>query len=386
MAPPGGGSKHSARPRRYVANNLVICCDGTNNSLQRPLTNVAHLSHLASGQGSGQHVYYDAGVGAEAAPNVSNRISRTLSRWSGLAFGSGLVANVEQAYLELVDHYLPGDQVFLFGFSRGAYTVRVIAGLLQHFGLLFPRHRELVADVITAYKHMFDGNDPTSGTQSPEQQRRFDEARDIRTSRSVDCPIHFMGLFDTVSSLGWAWDPKTFPNTAKMPNVRTVRHALALDERRAKFRTNRVSPSEGQSLREVWFAGVHSDVGGGYEPAKGRLSRVPLRWMLREARTAGLLVNPTIERELDLDATVAADEQAPQNESLSALWRSLEFLPLPHRVKTATGWVEQKKIYRGEGWRSIRAGDLVSESVQRRMLPVKNTHWATARASIRWEP
>ena len=117
--------------------NLVICCDGTNNSLDSPLTNVAHLSALADiGDAARQLAYYDAGVGVEAHPNMRTRIGAMFSKWSGSAFGTGLVENVQNAYSHLVDNYSDGDHVYLFGFSRGAYTVRVIAGLLHNYGLL----------------------------------------------------------------------------------------------------------------------------------------------------------------------------------------------------------------------------------------------------------
>lgn len=371
-----------------MAKNLVICCDGTNNSLQRPLTNVALLSRLASGKGPAQFVYYDVGVGVEASPNLSTRIGQTVSRWSGLAFGTGLVANVEQAYLALVDHYEPGDQVFLLGFSRGAYTARVIAGLLQNYGLLRRDQRNDAPKVVAAFKNLFPKKTPKDSQNEKarkEQEERFALAGKIRKTQSVECPIHFLGLFDTVSSLGWAFDPKTFPNTARMPSVRKIRHALALDERRAKFRTNRVTPLDGQDVREVWFAGVHSDVGGGYEPPRDRLSRIPLRWMLREARQSGLLVDPAEEAALQLDATVLEDEQAPQNESLSGAWWPLEVLPLPHLEQTPTGWVERKRLYRGNGWRRLRPDDWVSSSVRRRRPAIKNQHWKDVEGTVRWE-
>jgi uncharacterized protein (DUF2235 family) len=366
-----------------VAKNVVVCCDGTNNSLQKTLTNVGQLSRLVGGLGGAQHVYYDAGVGVEASPNMATRIGATASRWSGLAFGTGLVENVEQAYLELVDHFVPGDRVFLFGFSRGAYTTRVLTGLLKHYGLLRPEHRGEVGEVVAAYRKLFAEEDRADDVA---RDRAFDAARAIRRDKSVDCPIHFLGLFDTVSSLGWAYDPKAFPNTKVMPNVTVIRHALALDERRAKFRTNRVEPaSPQQDLREVWFAGVHSDVGGGYEPPRHALSRVALRWMLREAKGAGLLVDPAVEAALGLEGSWEGDEQAEQNESLTWSWRSIEYLPLPHRRQVAGKWVEGTRIYRGSGWREVKSGDHVSVAVQRRRTAVKNTFWPQVSGQIVWE-
>jgi uncharacterized protein (DUF2235 family) len=367
--------------------NLIVCCDGTNNSLKSPPTNVRHLSRIADiADESRQRVFYDVGVGVEADPDMRTRIGAAFSRWSGSAFGTGLVENVDQAYRELIRNYSEGDHVFLFGFSRGAYTVRVIAALLHNYGLLRKDNEADAAHVIKAFQDLYPpkGTGFVNGIATPEQQARFDEARRIRNMRSVPCPIHFMGLFDTVSSLGWAWDPKTFPNTMKMPNVKILRHALALDERRAKFRTNRVLLSENADHRQMWFAGVHSDVGGGYQTPRDRLSRVPLRWMLGEARKAGMLVNEAVLATFDLDNTWMQDEQADQNESLTALWRALEFLPLPHRERKDDAWVEGKRIYRGRGWREIPDTFDAHESLQRRKKPVKNVFWEKTLPSINY--
>ena len=367
--------------------NLILCCDGTNNSLESPPTNVRHLRELADvADEPRQRVFYDVGVGVEADPGMRTRIGAAFSRWSGSAFGTGLVENVEQAYRELMQQYADGDRVFLFGFSRGAYTVRVIAALLHNYGLLRRENEADAAHMVKAFQDLYPprGSGFVNGIATPEQQARFDEARRIRNMRSVPCPVHFLGVFDTVSSLGWAWDPKTFPNTMSMPNVKILRHAMALDERRAKFRTNRIRLSENADHRQMWFAGVHSDVGGGYEAPRNQLSRVPLRWMLREAQSAGMLVNDAALARLDLESTWMQDEQADQNESLTALWRALEFLPLPHWDKKEEAWVEGRRMYRGQGWREIPDTYDAHESLQRRKKPVKNVFWQKTLPSINY--
>jgi uncharacterized protein (DUF2235 family) len=371
-----------------MSKNLVICCDGTNNSLGGVVTNIGHLSRLADiGNKARQIPYYDAGVGVEAEPSMRTRIGAALSRWSGSAFGTGLVENVEQAYLHLAENYEPGDRIFLFGFSRGAYTVRVIAGLMQNFGLLRRDQTHLATKVVKAYQDLYprDGSGYRDGKPTREQQDRFDWARSTRTNSSVEALIHFMGLFDTVSSLGWAWEPKSFPNTRNMPNVTHLRHALAVDERRAKFRTNRVTVVPGNANhRQMWFAGVHSDIGGGYKAPKDALSRIPLRWMLGEAKGAGMHVNDGVAEKLDLERTYLQDEQAEQNESLSLLWRGLEYVPLPHWNKTETGWVESKRVYGCKGWREISDTFDAHDSLQRRKIPIKNVHWKAALSQIKF--
>jgi uncharacterized protein (DUF2235 family) len=362
-----------------MSRNLVICCDGTNNSLTGPPTNVRHIRDVARiAEPELQRVYYDAGVGVEASPGMRTRIGETLSRWSGSAFGTGLVENVQQAYEDLVDQFKTDDHVYLFGFSRGAYTVRVIAGLLQNYGLLKPEYKNQSSNVVKAFRDLYRG-DPAA------QRSRYAYANETLHHRSLPCPIHFMGVFDTVSSLGWAWDPDTFPNTRRMPNVSIVRHALALDERRAKFRTNRVELTPEADHQQMWFAGVHSDVGGGYAAPKHQLSRVPLRWMLREARAAGLQVDQAAFDSLRLDETWQQDEQAPQNESLGAAWQALEYLPLPHRAQNENKeWIEGRRMYRGAGWRDIPDTFDAHDSLQRRKIPVKNAHWAGALPGINY--
>jgi uncharacterized protein (DUF2235 family) len=372
-----------------MARNLVICCDGTNNSLSGVLTNVGRIAALADvGDKTLQLPYYDAGVGVEAKPGLHTRIGSAVSRWSGSAFGTGLVANVEQAYLHLVREYSPGDRIYLFGFSRGAYTVRVIAGLLNNYGLLRKENEALVPKVVRAFRNLFPDKD--SDKPDPGLDQRFEEARRYLRESSLIAPVHFMGLFDTVSSLGWAWDPKTFPNTSTMPNVKVVRHALALDERRAKFRTNRIRALQEMDHRQVWFAGVHSDVGGGYKAPNDRLARIPLRWMLAEARAAQMLVNTVRAEELDLDGSYLRDEQEPQNESLTAMWKALEHLPLPHREFVDGKWVESRRTYRGKGWRKIVDANWLDsyahESLQRRRIAVKNANWAAAQGQIKYCP
>jgi uncharacterized protein (DUF2235 family) len=367
--------------------NLVICCDGTNNSLTGPPTNVLHLKNLGEiGDDARQLVKYDPGVGVESDPRMHTGIGATWSRWSGSAFGTGLVENVEQAYSALIKEYKDGDKIFLFGFSRGAYTVRVLAGLLYNYGLLREANKAESLRVVKHYQKLImpNGKGFVGGIPITEQKNRLNEAAEIKRTLSVVCPVHFMGVFDTVSSLGWAWDPKSFPNTRKMPEVKILRHAMALDERRAKFRTNRIELTENADHRQVWFAGVHSDVGGGYGD-NNRLSRIPLRWMLAEAQKAGMLVDANKLQKLDLETTWKDDEQADQHESLTAAWHALEYVPLPHRAKNEKGeWKEGRRIYRGAGWREIPDTFDAHESLQRRKRAPNNPFWPGASPSMNY--
>jgi uncharacterized protein (DUF2235 family) len=373
--------------------NLVICCDGTNNDLAGDHTNVARVSQLAIKQPGLQHVYYDAGVGAKEVPGFMTRIGKRLSKVAGLAFGAGLVDNVSEAYLEIVRNYEPGDRVFLFGFSRGSYTVRVLAGLLFHYGLLRKENDQLARDVIKEFRNFLPDDSSPVGRDPVQReayvQKAIANAATFKAANSIDCPIHFVGIWDTVSSLGWVYEPKKFPNTAQMPNVKIIRHALALDERRAKFRTNRVRVWDAaqQDLQEIWFPGVHSDVGGGYPASESGLAISCLRWMLLEAKTAGLLLDHTGVKALDVDKAIAAnDPYFATHESLTGAWWALEYVRLPHRRLQDGKFIDEKIRYGGKGWRTINKNDCADQCIEVAAPPitVKNVNWATARTTLTW--
>jgi uncharacterized protein (DUF2235 family) len=343
---------------------IVICCDGTKNSYSSDLTNVARVSLIARRIDGVQSVFYDAGVGVEAMPGLATRLALKISRWLGLAIGLGLVDNVKEAYLEIVRQYEPGARLFLFGFSRGAYTVRVLAGLLENFGLLKTPDAKLLDNLVERYQAMF-----------PESERTFAEAQAFKSAYCVDCPIRFLGLWDTVSSVGWLYSPTTFPHTAKLDNVSVIRHALALDERRAKFRPNRVKP--GENRKEVWFAGVHADVGGGYPEKESGLAKVTLQWMLDQASAENMAIDEDQVRRLVEGPITRPDIKAEQHESLKGFYWLLEYLKLPHQKLMDGIWIKEKIRYLGKGWRTVAPGDLVHDSVRLRMksIPLKNKKW-----------
>ncbi len=190
-----------------------------------------------------------------------------------------------------MDNYEPGDQIYLYGFSRGSYTVRALTGVLYQFGLLPAGGYNLIPYVLRYAKaiNALDGAtvQKTSDYWKISAEFRATFAR-INTSPqppSRTVRIHFLGVWDTVSSVGWIWKPVHFPYTTRNPSIDIVRHAVSLDEHRAFFRQNRWLKREEdvQNVWEVWFAGVHSDVGGGYPEQEGGLWRTPFLWMLRES-------------------------------------------------------------------------------------------------------
>jgi uncharacterized protein (DUF2235 family) len=146
--------------------------------------------------------------------------------------------------------------------------------------------------------------------------------------------VRFLGIFDTVKSVGWIYSPFSFPYTASNNLVQTVRHAVSLDERRCFFRQNLWHASPGQDCKEVWFAGVHSDVGGGYPEQESALAKIPLAWICDSAQGSGLIVDPELYRKvvlgqgkIDRQPTSAPDPLGMQHESLQGPWRLVEWLP-----------------------------------------------------------
>jgi uncharacterized protein (DUF2235 family) len=168
----------------------------------------------------------------------------------------------------------------------------------------------------------------------------FGLAQRFRETYSRECKPHFVGLWDTVSSVGWFAHPTRLPYTANNPDVAIARHAIAIDERRAFFPSNLWRPSPEQpsgprNLKQVWFPGSHCDVGGGYpEGGESAQSKYPLAWMMKEAQTAGLLLKQSKVSEILGNSPNSPYQKAsvefPIHESLKGWWVLAEFIPKPH--------------------------------------------------------
>ena len=311
-----------------MSRNLIVCFDGTNNQFGSHDTNVVRLVQSLERFGERQIVYYDPGVGTLPEPGWLTQAAKRVSELFGLAFGVGLVAKIERAYRFLMQTWQPGDRVFLFGFSRGAYTARALGGLLHMFGLLAPSHENLLPYVMRLFRGSRRIHDQDAQIWRLSAQFRNTFARDAGAEHRR-FRVHFLGVWDTVSSVGWIWDPVKFLHTAANPSIATVRHAVAIDERRSFFRQNLFADDvRSQDLLELWFPGVHADVGGGYPESHGGLWREPFTWMLDEAKKAGLLTDP--ERERKVLTRTAPPQQPwaePQHESLTWKWWPAELFP-----------------------------------------------------------
>jgi uncharacterized protein (DUF2235 family) len=260
---------------------LIVCCDGTWNDADSGAgyTNVSRLAwaitptDTRNGAEIAQIVFYQSGVGTEG--DLASKIK-------GAGLGLGLSHNVRDAYTFLCNNYCDGDEIFLFGFSRGAYTARSVAGLIGYAGLIGKRD-------LDRFFELWDGYKETDKDKRKAALANF-------TSRHQDVAIKCIGVWDTVGSVGIPADLAKFDvlnfrryygfhDTDLGAHVEHAFHALALNERRKNFvPTLWTQKPEGnaknQELKQVWFAGVHSDVGGGY-PEHG-MSDIPLAWMASE--------------------------------------------------------------------------------------------------------
>jgi uncharacterized protein (DUF2235 family) len=269
--------------------NIVICLDGTGNELKaRGNTNVLNLYDLLDlSDPSRQVAFYDPGVGTFSAPGAWTPPARLFSRLTGLAFGVGMRQNLAEAYTYLMDVYEPGDRIYVFGFSRGAYTARALTGLLAEIGIFRKGAENLVQYAIASYTRQ------KKKDKDWEQLDRFRWVFAHRVGGETTVPVEFLGVWDTVKAAGiLRWDAK-WPYTRHLKNVKRVRHAVSIDEYRRPYKDYLALADERCDPRpvidEVWFSGVHSDVGGTFEDDP-RLCKITLRWMARAAVDAGLIV------------------------------------------------------------------------------------------------
>jgi uncharacterized protein (DUF2235 family) len=266
-----------------MAKRIVLCADGT---WQSPVnnTNVYRL-YKALIVTSDQVTYYDDGVGADASG---------LDRILDGAFGRGLLQKIRDCYTKIAHVYESGDEIFLFGFSRGAYTVRSLAGMIATCGLPTGAFSDsCVTQAFAAYR------DPAN---------RASILAGLGACGLADATIRMLGVWDTVGSLGipaifGAVDEKKYGllDTSLHPDVKNAYHCLAIDEKRAQFPATlwTSDPVAGQTIEQVWFSGCHEDVGGGTALAGGvdagtRLCDITLGWMVAKAQALGLTMDPTV--------------------------------------------------------------------------------------------
>lgn len=318
---------------------LAVFFDGTSNHVAQG-TNTSELFVLAKEQRD-IGTFYVEGVGAKGKP-------------IGLAMAWGIGERVRLAYAYLAEHYRPGDDIYIFGFSRGAYSGRILASMLYHAGLPGQPLSSITAEelanlVFDAYKcPMLQSDEVCSNPGEWSSAKRIENVNTAlsryQLPRVVPAPVRFMGLWDTVEALGWPdyKEDVDVPNPRyadQLCNVKRAAHAVSLDDNRARIFTpilltrrhllsdcalTEMSDLKGKELDaaidmrineivdEVWFPGAHADVGGGYEGEQGGLSGVSLNWMITMADREGLKLRPSADGPLPRPQDHLADGNDPQ--------------------------------------------------------------------------
>ena len=281
---------------------IVLCADGTWNSphgvdVTAKDTNVRKL-YCALEDAPDQLSYYDSGVGTNGTP---------IDHLIGGAMGEGLFQKIQDNYQYLAFVWDPGDDVYLFGFSRGAFTARSLGGMIARFGVPTKNFDNMMV------RKIFDAYRMTDATQKAAVQAS------LKTEYGLtDVSVKMVGVWDTVGSLGIPgllfsiFDQQRygFLDTTLHPCVQNAYHALCIDERRAQFMPTLWTNNDGtprandDKLQQVWFPGVHCDVGGSYEEAQ--LADVAMSWMLKKAMACGLTFkDAAVEKYLKLGQEAA---------------------------------------------------------------------------------
>ena len=322
-------AERPSRPRQ-----LIVCCDGTNNTLTAGSvdTNVIRLQDYLLKNPARKEIdrvmYYDPGVGSSAAVPPAGPVDwlvRTSQRISGLASGQGIFENIGDGYLFLMRNWRNNDdRVFCFGFSRGAFTARCIVGMVNLFGIIRPEHEALIPMLVHIY---FSPEHDDKGTWlhrftkklyrykrealKAGRTNRSDLGAQVRTLFASEAgkvaEVFWVGVWDTVEAVGLPGPlSRQNPNEATFAGkrIRNARHALSFDEHRWTFEPRLYSeqgdPPQGdidhpdQTLKQRWFHGVHCDVGGGYMRSEVGLSDRSLQWMIDELAPHLDLATPSL--------------------------------------------------------------------------------------------
>ncbi|KAK1224666.1 hypothetical protein PQX77_012411 [Marasmius sp. AFHP31] len=359
---PCSASEHNHVCSNDGSRNLVICIDGTSNKFSSRNTNVVELySRLRKDKN--QLTYYDSGIGTYPVPDHKRMkyYVGVIGHQLDLMFAFRFQQTILKAYAWLSEYYRPHDRIYLIGFSRGAYQARALSAMIEKVGLI---HKGNEGQIPFAYELYYRsqkkrGEPPsqlTSGLLRPETSAKLphlDSPKRLGVERGAEEPalrfkrtfcrnvkVHFVGAWDTVSSVGVVRN-ESLPMTMEgMQHVCYFRHALALDERRIKFLPDYacgggspISDSGKNSsmphTKEVWFVGTHSDIGGGNaDNAALNNNRPALRWMSQEVERAGLRIEDLFVGSSTNDPTMK--DGAEIKESLKGIWKALEYFPLKH--------------------------------------------------------
>ena len=318
--------------------NIVVFSDGTGQEGGKKYnTNVYKLFNMIEDRTKHQIAFYDRGLGT-GFRKVTGNIS-----------GMGISKNIKECYKFIFENFNAKDQIYLFGFSRGAATVRSLSGFIHLFGILPKSRPELIDQAYKIYK--------INNTEKREKEAKGFVAK----HHTMWCKIKFIGVWDTVAALGIpfkTWDAllgivpfcrHKFHNFLLSPSVENAYHALAIDDERLTFHPLlwESKKTDYQQIKQVWFSGVHTDIGGGYKEQE--LSDIPLIWMTRYAESHGLILYPKH------NVMIKQDIQGTMHDSLKGL----------------VGRIYRKKV---RSWNIKTHGKpIIHESVLQRKLNQDNT-------------
>ncbi|GAA96265.1 uncharacterized protein L969DRAFT_84114 [Mixia osmundae IAM 14324] len=359
---------------------LILLFDGTTNQFSATNTNIIKLTALLDKTRQDQTIYYQSGVGTYPPPGLFSQLAKWTAQLIDLATAAFIDVHILGGYTYLCNNWRQGDRICIFGFSRGAYTARCVAGMIEKVGLLMPENEENFSKAYAMY-----ADKTLIGREL---------ARGFKATFGRNVRVDFVGCFDTVSSVGVLFT-KTLPFTYSSTSINYFRQVLALDERRTRFQPAIFARPESQSernphvpvpasafdktpidviqerarqhhdqskkwsttnVKEVWVSGCHTDCGGGssLDTAPSSLANVGLGWMVREM----LLLHKELKIRFDADALVASgidvnlseqnaddwwrgvDATSPMHDNLASWlspWWLLEILPLGRTWQTSPG-------------------------------------------------
>ncbi len=341
--------------------NIVVFSDGTNQEGGKGNpSNVYKLFNMVEDRTEKQIAFYDRGLGTD------------WRRVTGNAFGAGISENILECYQFIFENYQAGDQIYLFGFSRGAFTVRSLSGFLHYFGILPKSRPELIKRAYDIYKNKND------------EKRKKDANAFIEKHHTQWTKIKFIGVWDTVGALGMPIEwldvgvntlfKHEFHDTRISGAVEAGYHALSIDDDRLVFHPtlwdeenigkisyweNGERKEKDQIVEQVWFVGAHTDIGGGFEPlakgkskAKASLSDIPFEWLLGKSEEHGLRIYP--RHQINTNPDVLAKLHKARTgvgkafkETSRSKTKGLDKLKYPLKVhKSVLERVEKDKNYR----------------------------------------
>jgi uncharacterized protein (DUF2235 family) len=289
-----------------MSKNIVVFSDGTGQEGgKRFNTNIYKMFNMVEDRTPQQIAFYDRGLGTG------------WQKITGNVGGKGISRNIQQCYTFIFENFEAGDQIYLFGFSRGAATIRSLASFIHYFGILPKSRPELIKKAYGIYK-------------IEDNQKRIQAASEfISRHHTMWTRIKFLGCYDTVAALGMPFKPASaildgipgfrhkFHNFTLSKSVENAYQALAIDDERKTFHPILWDSrkQDYQDIRQVWFAGMHTDVGGGYE--EQTLSDIPLAWLTSMAVNKGLRIYP------DNKVVIVEDASGKMHDSRGEFWTKL---------------------------------------------------------------